>query len=319
MNRYLRIPMALPVVVSLLSVGWQFVAVSPAAAESLTTESGQILEYYFDGAAITLSNTCDYDWYKGCSPTSVGMIMGHYDRNGYKGLNLDNLVPGTTAESSTFGSGGFAANDMIASAGHIADFYAGGNGASGDDKPISHSFNCLADFMGTSQDSVSNSNGSTRFYYWPDGSPFTESNAAALSNPDMSGMYGIGEYLEYAGYDAGTLYNQQIDTEGKTYGFTFEQYKEEIDAGRPVMIHIEGHSMYGYGYDDATGEVIFHDTWNEGEHRMDWGGEYGPQNGAFYAVTVLAPAPEPSVLVGLVSMGAVGLGVFLRRRRRRAA
>ena len=136
----------------------------------------------------------------------------------------------------------------------------------------------------------------------------------------MSGMYGIGEYLEYAGYDAGTLYNQQIDLAGETYGFTFDQYKEEIDAGRPVLIHIEGHSMYGYGYDEADGaEVLLHDTWSEGEHRMDWGGEYGPQNGAFYGVTVLTPVPEPSVLVGLVSMGAVGLGILLRRRRRQAA
>ena len=32
---------------------------------------------------VVLPNTTDYDWWYGCSPTSAGMIMGHYDRNGY--------------------------------------------------------------------------------------------------------------------------------------------------------------------------------------------------------------------------------------------
>ncbi|MDY7002187.1 MAG: hypothetical protein SVS15_10460, partial [Thermodesulfobacteriota bacterium] len=52
--------------------------------------------------AVTL-NGPDYDWWHGCSPTSAGMMMGYYDREGYGGLSYNNLVPGVTAESSTYG------------------------------------------------------------------------------------------------------------------------------------------------------------------------------------------------------------------------
>jgi hypothetical protein len=45
-----------------------------------------------------LSNAPAYDWWYGCAPTSAGMMMGHYDINGYAGLRYDNLVPGGTAE-----------------------------------------------------------------------------------------------------------------------------------------------------------------------------------------------------------------------------
>ena len=93
--------------------------------------------------------------WSGCSPTSAGMMMGHYDINGYGGLKYDNLVPGGTAELSSFGSPGSLANSVIASSQHINDFYRGtGYGDSGDDlSPPHHNFNSLADFMGTSQDS----------------------------------------------------------------------------------------------------------------------------------------------------------------------
>jgi len=50
---------------------------------------------------------------------------------------------------------------------HINDFYREGYGAKGDDvDPPYHNFNCLADFMGTSQDSVGNSNGAMTFYFF---------------------------------------------------------------------------------------------------------------------------------------------------------
>ena len=39
--------------------------------------------------------------------------------------------------------------------------------------------------------------------------------------------------------------------------FTFEDYMREIDAGRPVLVMIEGHVMTGYGYNAETKEIIF--------------------------------------------------------------
>ena len=38
-----------------------------------------------------LTNSPGYDWWYGCSPTSAGMIMAYYDRNGYGGLAAQNI------------------------------------------------------------------------------------------------------------------------------------------------------------------------------------------------------------------------------------
>jgi len=35
---------------------------------------------------VTISGVPDYYWYNGCVPTSVGMIMGYWDMNGYPNL-----------------------------------------------------------------------------------------------------------------------------------------------------------------------------------------------------------------------------------------
>ena len=61
---------------------------------------------------------------------------------------------------------------------------------------------------------------------------------------------------------------------GVVTGFTFAQYKAEIDAGRPVLIHVEGHTMVGLGYDDTGSTVYLHDTWDYATHSMTWGGTY---------------------------------------------
>ncbi len=274
---------------------------------------GAVIESRQQGA-VSLSGPGDYDWWYGCSPTSAGMMMGHYDLNGY-----GNLVPGGQAELHTFGAGSYLVNDIIASSGHITDFYGGltpggGYGNSGDDLAAPwHNFNSLADFMATSQDAYGNSNGSTTFWNYTDGSRLYDYDIFAFgaSYYEDSGMYGIGEYVDYAGYETVSLFNQYIyGHNGNTLGFTFGDYVSEIDAGRSVMIHVEGHSMYGYGYDLTTSEVLVHDTWSLGEKRMAWGGSYSGL--AHYGVTALEIIPEPSstAMIGLVC----GLGVFIRRK-----
>ncbi|MFH0964871.1 MAG: hypothetical protein V2A58_12800 [Planctomycetota bacterium] len=275
-----------------------------------------VLVSYSSGA--NSADVPDYGWWYGCSATSAGMAIGYYDINGYEGLRYDNLVPGGLAEYSTFGGGSYIANSAIASSGHIADFYGGGYMATGDDVASPwHNFDCLADFMGTSQDAYGNPNGGTTFWFWNNGAPMHWSDLQTLgpAHYNSDGMYGIREYIQYAGYDIVDAYSQCVDTVGLTYGFTWDQYVAEIDAGRVVLIQVQGHTMLGYDY-TLEGELIhLYDTWSESDdHVMTWGGSYaGMQQ---YGVTVFelmggegAAVPAPAALwlavIGLSSWALV--------------
>ena len=306
------------------------VAVQAAVDSELSGVSG-VLAWSVEGALETeaLLGATDYDWWYGCSPTSTGMLLAYYDRNGYEGLSYSNLLSGATAEQSTFGNTSAAVNAMIASSGHIEDFYGGDTsggsvtyGTSGDDTYVDRIFDCLADFMGTSQDSVKNSNGSTTFYYYNTGAAITYEDIVTEGVVNKSGMYGIYEYVQYAGYTVDTLYNQLITLDDDTLGFSFYDYMAEIDAGRGVLIHVTGHTMYGYGYiydaENEVYQVLFHDTWFEGEHTMDWGGDYYGLSMLLVTVLELSggdAVPEPTSLVVWALLG--GLTIGYRRRRRR--
>jgi hypothetical protein len=269
----------------------------------------------------------DYGWWYGCTPTSAGMAMGYYDWHGY-----DNLVPSVVAAAYTpYGAAagdavGQATQAMIASPGHITDFYSGalplvGVGWSGDDLPKPwHDFNCLADFMGTSQDLYASSNGSTWIYYYTDGSRLHYDEMPGLGIKDKDGMYGVYEYLSYSGYASEVLdiYTQLTDNQGATFGFTLADYMAEIDAGRVVLIQVTGHTMLGFGYDPANPSTIFiDDTWGAGTQSMTWGSYYGPRT--MWGVSVIqleemgAIIPEPGT-VSLVAMALVGLLAYRRRR-----
>jgi len=82
---------------------------------------------------------------------------------------------------------------------------------------------------------------------------------------------------------------------GNTKGFTFAQYKQEIDAGRPVLIQVNGHTMLGYGYDDLSSVVYLHDTWDYSDHTMVWGTSYAGLS--HYGVCVVKLEPSTAGLV----------------------
>jgi len=223
--------------------------------------------------------------------------------------------------------------------------------------------------MGTSQDldvpNGINTNGSTSFYYWQDGSGnpypwrFTSDDVVAyLATVDTSGMYGVGEYVGYAGYGyvnptndplnltspqpVGSrddrLYNQFIDTwvnQGPYgslgSGFSLADFRAEIDAGRPVLIQIENHTMLGYAYDPNNSNIFVYDTWDDtdgggpysdGQNPgwLTWGGSY--QGMQHYGVTVLELTggsqteiiPEPASVV-LAAFGFLLLAFATRRKR----
>lgn len=296
--------------------------VAPMAAQA-----GEDLAAGLGSASVggILGNTADYDWWYGCTATSAGMAMGYYDRNGYGSLSYSNLVAGGVAEASTHGGSmgtwEYLAQYAIASPGHAADFYPDPSNylGSGDDNYTGRAFDCLADFMGTNQDAYGNANGSTTLYYWTNGSRFYSTDAFTYGIYDSDGMYGIGEYIAYSGYSFTTLYTQLTDNVGADFGFTFEDYMAEIDAGRVVLLHVQGHTMIGVGYGDNN-LVYLYETWDPGLDSMIWGGAFSGMG--MWGVTVFeltggdpinptVPVPGAMVLVAL-GTGCVG---WLRGRR----
>lgn len=288
----------------------------------------------------TVADVPDYDWWYGCSPTSAGMVVGYYDRNGYQPSSneprrdFSNLVgdAGVVAESTTFvstpGQWDFAVQSSIASQGHVADFYGGGYGASGDDVPSGRAFDSLADFMGTSQDAALNSNGQTAFFFATDNTRLHPFQLSAANRAD-SGAYGLLEYFDERGYDAGyvNVFNQYIfGRDGISEGFSYLDFANEINRSRPVMVHVEGHTMVGYGYQttfvvdqgrvvDRQDLIYLRDTWNPGIHTMEWGGSYGGLQ--MLGVTVVNPyvVAEPGTLLAALG-GLAGLGLAVMRRQR---
>ena len=149
-----------------------------------------------------------------------------------------------------------------------------------------HSNDSLGDFMATSHSAKSNIDGSTIFFYYNDGSRTYDFTGAEPGQID--GCHGVKLFVEHCGYSVEALgnYNQYIyGFEGRSQGFTFENYKSEIDAGRPVLIHVSGHTMLGFGYDDTGQKVYLRDTWDHNSHEMAWGGNYGSMQ--HYGVSVI--------------------------------
>jgi PKD repeat protein len=266
--------------------------------------------------SISTSLVPAFDWSYGCSATSASMLFGYYDRSGYNNIYtgptnggicpLDNSVWGhTTYASVTCGETPLSAThlgiDGRLTRGHVDDYWID-YGNNGSDPYIvngwqQHTSDSVGDFMGTNQSAWNNSDGSTTFYFYTNGSAYS-----GTGSPYRDGGYGMRLFAESKGYTVTSEFNQYIQGyRGNTVGFTFANYMAEIDAGRPVLIQVAGHTMLGFGY-DITGNIVnLHDTWDYSDHQMTWGGSYsGMQH---YGVTVLrfATAPTPQAPVAAFS------------------
>ena len=145
----------------------------------------------------------------------------------------------------------------------------------------------IGDYMFTSQSAYGNADGETAFYnYINSADPLTCDVMESQHLPD--GTLGRKNFYEARGYAVTECYNQRTDNV-IAGGFSFEDYKTEIDAGRPVMLGLEGHSIVGIGYDDSSNTVYLHDGWDYDTHEMVWGGNYAGMALQDVSIVNLAP------------------------------
>ena len=262
------------------------------------------------------------EWTYGCTATSAAMLFGYYDRTGFENMytgptnggvcpltDLGQGVP-TNPRYPISGSCHIVATekglDGVTEKAHVDDYWIS-NGSSGPD-PWEGNWNehtwalCTADFIGTNQwkwdfssyPSVDgtidcNTDGSTLFWYYTDGSKMYDwTPGPQYGTPDTSCSHGVRLFAESRGYMVEMNYNQLTDNQHSN-GFSLAEFQMEIDNNRPVLIHVEGHTMVGVGYQTSSDVIYIHDTWDNNVHSMTWGGSYSGMD--LKAVTVLHLKP----------------------------
>ena len=241
----------------------------------------------------TIANFPSFSWVFGCSAVSGAMIATYYDRNGYpkmyEGPTNGGVMPLTDTSWATWSDGytTYPNNPLIAShknidgrttKGSIDDYWIK-YGSTASDPYITGSWTqhtwgtAIGDYMKTSQSAYGNSDGSTVFYNWTTDPGQLTCADMVTYNITVDGTYGRKLFYEKRGYTVTDCYNQKTDN--NSGGFTLAKFKAEIDAKRPVLLNLAGHSIVGYGYDGTT--IYIRDTWDNdpsSTHTMTWGGSY---------------------------------------------
>ena len=145
-------------------------------------------------------------------------------------------------------------------------------------------WNCLADYLGTGQFWRGNKNLSatspfdTLEAFLNDDTPYTVTDEATgiertIDEKYNSCLYGLYLYVRDKGFDLDRKTTKILQADVAGGEFTFDDYRKEIDAGRPVMVLVTGHAMVGYGYNAETREIII-DNCYQSDQRMVWDGVY---------------------------------------------
>ena len=271
----------------------------------------------------TLTSFPSYDWVFGCSAVSAAMIAGYYDNNGYPnmyaGPTNGGVMPITDTSWGTWSDGytTYPNNPLIAShngvdgrttRGSIDDYWVKYL-SSANDPYITNGWTqhtwdtAVGDFMKTSQSEFDNVDGSTAFYNWTSNStPLTCDDMVAYDIDYRDGTYGRKLFYEARGYSIEECYNQKTDNNGG--GFTLADFQDEIDAGHPVFLNLDGHSIVGFGYSGST--VYVRDTWDSNPNNvysMPWGGSYSGMELLSVSIVRLSPTASspPSVPTGVAA------------------
>ena len=277
--------------------------------------------YQAAGAMKILDDVPKYQWVFGCSAVSAAMIAAYYDGNGYPGIYTGPTNGGIMPESEDAAWGTwidacgerYPRNPLIAS--H--------NGLDGrrSEGSIDNYWDCygrmldpfliegrtehawgdaIGDYMKTSQFMYDNTDGSTTFYYFWDGERLY-CDDMVREGIDNDGLCGLRDFYAARGYIVIECYSQYTNNVSGR-GFSYEDFKAEIDAGRPVMVHLKGHTVVGVGYQDPN-TIYIHDTWDHSIHSLRWGTSYAGMSLLGVSILHLAQAPTDIHTLSVVKTG----------------
>ena len=135
-------------------------------------------------------------------------------------------------------------------------------------------WDCLADYLGTGQYWRGNEDLSTRHYNdvtLQDIQNATYTYAIGGKNIPAKYIdfkYGLSLYVQSVGYSLDAQKTKSATKEN----FSFEDFCKEIDADRPVLVHLRstddqnGHIVTAYGYNKSTRQIIFDGTYRTDCH-----------------------------------------------------
>ncbi|MFH1144784.1 MAG: C39 family peptidase [Candidatus Eisenbacteria bacterium] len=272
----------------LLAMGLTFLAASAGAEHNTTgpvpppgTDRGL---RPWTRSQVVLPDVPAYYWHHGCGPTAVGMVIGYYDGQGFPDLVPGSAATQTPEVDAMIATDGGQPDCDLPDGDHFQDYAC----------PIdwyppvlpdrsqtggAHTGNCVADFMRTSWSSQYNLYGWSQDPYVP---------------------ISFRRYVRYA-----SAYEPESVLMWSSY-FTWEDYKAEIDAGRPMVLLVDtdgdnstDHFVTAVGYDDATHEYAIHDTWDLEVHWYVWHiMAYGDPWGVFSITTCSVSYPAAACCVG---------------------
>jgi len=254
-----------------------------------------------------------FDWFMGCSATSGAMIAAYYDRNGYPNMYtgpgnggvmpMTNDIWGTWNDGyDTYGQCPLTASrnglDGRATRGSMDDYWIQYNSSATDpwitNGWVQHTWgDAVADYMKTSASAYGNIDGSTTFYFLSSSADqLTCTMLEGSGYAPYDGTYGLKLFYGARGYTVTDCYSQATDNV-IAGGFSFTQFQAEIDAGRPVMLNLQGHTIVGVGYDTIGNTVYLNDTWDWSTHMMTWGGSYAGRDLRSVSIVNLAVPTPP--------------------------
>ena len=254
--------------------------------------------------AVTLASFPSYDWVFGCSAVSGAMHAAYYDRNGYPnvytGPTNGGVMPLTDTSWGTWSDGyeNYPNNPLVAShngvdgrttRGSIDDYWVKYKSSAADPYITGgwtqHTWGtAIGDYMKTSQSAFGLKDGETWFWGYSSADKWQCS-----SLPSDDGLLGVQQFYQSRGYTVTTCFSQRTDNQ-YAGGFSLADFQAEINAGRPVLLNLTGHTIIGYGYSGST--IYIRDTWDSNPsniHTMTWGGSYSGMTLISAHVIRLAP------------------------------